>query len=349
MIGRRYFLSGLGFSFFSLGTLQKLIGKNITSQNKPIVVSTWDSGLQVNEAAWEVLQNNGRAVDAAEQGAKFIEDTIDCCVGLGGNPDRDGFVTLDACIMDEYFNCGSVAFLRNIKHPISVARKIMEQTPHVMLVGEGALKFALENGFKKEPDKLSPDAEAAYKEWLKTSEYKPVINIEKTQQVKTAGKKGAPAAPPILPDGSINHDTMGTIAMDKQGNLGGTCTTSGMGFKMHGRVGDSPIIGAGLYVDNEVGAVTCSGKGEEVIRVCGSHLVVQFMSMGYSPELACKKAIEKIVGINPAKSRDFQVGFIAINKQGEYGAYSIQPGFSYAVTDMQNPQGIVLQSQSYYS
>lgn len=349
MVGRRRFLSSLSFSLLSYGAFKKMLRREVALQNKPIVVSTWDSGLPVNEAAWKVLENNGRAVYAAEQGARLIEESINCCVGLGGNPDRDGFVTLDACIMDEYYNCGSVAFLRNIKHPISVARKIMEQTHHVMLVGEGALKFALDNGFTKEPDTLSPEAEATYKEWLKTSQYKPVINIEKTQNAKSAIKSTEKAAPAKLPDGKINHDTMGTIAMDKQGNLGGTCTTSGMGFKMHGRVGDSPIIGAGLYVDNEVGAVTCSGQGEEVIRICGSHLVVMFMSMGYSPELACKKAIEKIVNINPAKSRDFQVGFIAINKQGEYGAYSIQPGFSYAVTDMQHPKGIVLQSKSYYT
>lgn len=324
---------------------------NFTSERadkkSPLVVSTWDSGVPVNQVAWDLLVKGHRAVDAAAAGAKYIEDAISCCVGLGGNPDRDGKVTLDACIMDEYFNCGSVAFLQHIKHPISVARKIMENTPHVMLVGEGALKFALENGFKREKEELSHDAANAYKEWLKTSEYKPVINIEQTQKPK-AKSRGGQSVPEFLPDGSRNHDTMGTIAMDKLGNLGGTCTTSGMGFKMHGRVGDSPIIGAGLYVDNSIGAATCSGQGEEVIRVCGAHLVVMYMGMGYHPESACKKAIEKIIAINPEKAKSFQVGFIAISKSGQVGAYAIQPGFSYAVTDSEHPSGRVLMAESYY-
>ena len=346
MLGRRHFLSGLSFSLFSHGTFQKLLESANNVQNIPIVVSTWDSGLPVNEVAWGVLNKNGRAVDAAEAGARSIEDSINCCVGLGGNPDRDGKVTLDACIMDEYFNCGAVAFLEYIKHPISVARKIMEQTPHVMLVGEGALQFALENGFKKEKDGLSPDASSAYQEWLKTSEYKPVINIEQ-QKLKSRSKTGL-STPEFLPGGARNHDTMATIALDKSGNLGGTCTTSGMGFKMRGRVGDSPIIGAGLYVDNAVGAATCSGQGEEVIRSCGSHLVVTYMEMGFHPEAACRKAIEKIISINPEKARHFQVGFIAINKTGAYGAYSVQPGFSFAVTNSAFPEGHVFESKSYF-
>jgi N4-(beta-N-acetylglucosaminyl)-L-asparaginase len=207
----------------------------------------------------------------------------------------------------------------------------METTPHVMLVGDGALQFALANGFKREPDKLSADAEKAYKEWLKKSEYKPVINIEK-QQIKAKKPNGGPFAPSYFDDGTPNHDTMGTIAMDAAGDLSGACTTSGMAFKLHGRVGDSPIIGAGLFVDNEIGAATSSGQGEEVIRVAGTHLVVEMMRLGKTPKEACKIAVERIVKINPEKAKGFQVGFIAINKQGEYGAYSIQHGFSYSVT-----------------
>lgn len=319
--------------------------------NKPIVVSTWDSGLPVNAVAWKVLQKpDGRALDAVEAGANSIEDTINCCVGLGGNPDRDGKVTLDACIMDEKANCGSVAFLERIKHPISVARKLMETTPHVMLVGEGAQQFALANGFAKESDKLSPDAEKTYKKWLEKSEYKPIINIEQ-QQIKGQNgknKKGhGPFAPNYFDDGSFNHDTMGTIAMDASGNLSGACTTSGMGFKMRGRVGDSPIIGAGLFVDNEIGAATSSGQGEEVIRVCGTHLVVEMMRMGKTPLEACKIAIERIVKINPTKAKDFQVGFIAINKAGEYGAFSIHKGFSYSVTQSDDG-GKVFMAESYF-
>lgn len=309
---------------------------------KPIVVSTWDSGLAVNKVAWEILKNNGKAIDAVEKGANSIEDTINCCVGLGGNPDRDGFVTLDACIMDEKYNCGSVAYIQNIKNPISVARKVMELTPHVMLVGEGAKKFALANGFKEESAELSDDAATEYKKWLEKSEYKPVINIEQTQS-KGAGS----AAPSKLSNGEYNHDTMGLVALDQNGDMSGACTTSGMGFKMHGRVGDSPIIGGGLYVDNEVGAATSSGQGEEVIRICGTHLVVELMRMGKTPVEACKMAIERLVKINPEKAKTFQVGFLALNKNGEHGAYAILPGFVYSVTSSDNG-GQIINAESYY-
>ncbi|MDX2068757.1 MAG: N(4)-(beta-N-acetylglucosaminyl)-L-asparaginase [Haliscomenobacter sp.] len=344
---RRKFLrwSALGLPFVSFS---QILAKSKTPfATKPIVVSTWDSGLPVNAVAWKILrEQNGRALDAVEAGARSIEDSINCCVGLGGNPDRDGIVTLDACIMDEKSNCGSVAGLSYIKHPISVARKIMETTPHVMLVGDGALQFALANGFPKESGKLSKDADKAYKAWLKKSEYKPIINIEQ-QQIKAKKNKGnGPFAPNKFEDGSPNHDTMGTIALDAAGNLSGACTTSGMAFKLHGRVGDSPIIGAGLFVDNEVGAVTGSGQGEEVIRVAGAALIVEMMRMGKSPKEACKVAIERIVKINPEKAKTFQVGFIAINKAGEYGAYSLQPGFSYSVT-MAEDGGKVYMADSY--
>jgi N4-(beta-N-acetylglucosaminyl)-L-asparaginase len=207
--------------------------------------------------------------------------------------------------MDERAGCGSVAFLEHIMHPISVARLVMEKTPHVMLVGEGALKFALDHGFKKE-ELLTPESKKAWEEWLKTSEYKPVVNWE-------------------------NHDTIGMIALDAKGDLSGACTTSGMAYKLHGRVGDSPIIGAGLFVDNEVGAATSTGVGEEVIRICGSHLVVELMRQGNAPEDACRIAVERIVRNQPEKSKNIQVGFLALNKHGEYGAYCLQPGFNYAV------------------
>jgi N4-(beta-N-acetylglucosaminyl)-L-asparaginase len=215
-----------------------------TQVNKPIVLSTWKFGLKCNETAWEILKNNGRSLDAVEAGVEVCEaDPNERSVGYGGRPDRDGRVTLDACIMDELSNIGSVACLEHIKHPISVARAVMEKTPHVMLVGDGALQFALSQGFPKE-NLLVPDSEREWKEWLKKAEYKPIANIE-------------------------NHDTIGMIALDEHGNLSGACTTSGMAFKMHGRVGDSPIIGAGLYVDNEIGAATATGHGEEVIRISG--------------------------------------------------------------------------------
>ncbi|MDQ8158141.1 MAG: N(4)-(beta-N-acetylglucosaminyl)-L-asparaginase [Gemmatimonadota bacterium] len=292
---------------------------------KPIVISTWDSGMPVNAAAWKLLSANGKSVDAVEAGARYIEDTINCCVGIGGYPDRNGIVTLDACIMDEHANCGAVAGVERIKHPISLARRVMESTPHVMLVGQGAQDFALQNGFTLESADLSADAKDAYKKWLEKTQYKPVINIEKK-------KDNGPFAPHFFDDGSVNHDTMGLVAMDSAGDLSGAVTTSGMAFKIHGRVGDSPIIGAGLFVDNEIGAATSSGLGEEVIRICGTHTVVEYMRHGYSPEDACKKACERIVNRDREKAKTLQVGFLALNKNGEYGAYAIQKGFVISVT-----------------
>lgn len=330
MVNRRKFLR-LSALTAPLLTAKKSVAGNFEQTNKPIVVSTWDSGMPVNAEAWKILSAKGTALDAVEAGAMHIEDKIDCCVGLGGYPDRDGIVTLDSCIMDHKSNCGAVAGIERIKHPVSVARKVMEKTPHVILVGAGAQQFALENGFTLETGELSESAKNAYAEWLKKSEYKPVINIE-NQPVRQAGKKdNGPFAPHFFEDGTLNHDTMGLVAMDATGNLSGAVTTSGMAFKLHGRVGDSPIIGAGLFVDNEAGAATSSGLGEEVIRICGTHLVVEFMRQGYSPELACKKAVERIVNRDKAKAKTLQVGFLALNKKGQYGAYAIQKGFMFSV------------------
>ncbi len=287
--------------------------KSIVSKKgkKPIVLSTWRFGIPANAAAWEVLKKNGTALDAVEAGVKIPEaDPKERSVGYGGRPDRDGRVTLDACIMDENANIGSVACLEYIKHPISVARAVMEKTPHVMLVGDGALQFALSQGFKKE-NLLTEESEKEWKEWLKDSKYKPIANIE-------------------------NHDTIGMIALDVNGNLSGACTTSGMAFKMHGRVGDSPIIGAGLYVDNEIGAATATGHGEEVIRISGCHLVVELMRQGKSPQQSCEEAVARIIKLTKNRNKDLkdiQVGFIALNKAGEYGSYCIQGGFNYAVYD----------------
>jgi N4-(beta-N-acetylglucosaminyl)-L-asparaginase len=327
MLNRRKFLH-LSTLTAPLLAAKKSLANGLEGTTKPIVISTWNSGMPVNAAAWKILAANGRALDAVEAGALHIENEINCCVGLGGYPDRDGIVTLDSCIMDENANCGAVAGLERIKHPVSVARKVMELTPHVLLVGAGAQQFALENGFTLESTELSEDAKKAYAEWLKKNEYKPVINIENGP----AGKKEhGPFAPNFFDDGTANHDTMGLVAMDIKGNLSGTVTTSGMAFKVHGRVGDSPVIGAGLFVDNEVGAATSSGVGEEVIRICGTHLVVELMRQGYNPEMACKKAVERIVKRDKAKAKTLQVGFLALNKKGQYGAYSIQKGFEFCV------------------
>jgi N4-(beta-N-acetylglucosaminyl)-L-asparaginase len=327
MLNRRKFLH-LSALTAPLLAAKKSLANGLESTTKPIVISTWNSGMPVNAAAWKILAANGRSLDAVEAGALYIENEINCCVGLGGYPDRDGIVTLDSCIMDENANCGAVAGLERIKHPVSLARKIMELTPHVLLVGAGAQQFALENGFTLESTELSEEAKKAYAEWLKKNEYKPVINIENGP----AGKKEhGPFAPNFFDDGTANHDTMGLVAMDIKGNLSGTVTTSGMAFKVHGRVGDSPVIGAGLFVDNEVGAATSSGVGEEVIRICGTHLVVELMRQGYSPEMACKKAVERIVKRDKTKAKTLQVGFLALNKKGQYGAYSIQKGFEFCV------------------
>jgi N4-(beta-N-acetylglucosaminyl)-L-asparaginase len=327
MATRRKFLQSSLFSSIAVLFTKKSLAQEQTYPvitGKPIVISTWDAGLNANKGAWQILGKGGRALDAVEAGVMVTEAEQSCCVGLGANPDRDGFVTLDACIMDEHFNCGSVAFLERIKHPISVARRVMEKTPHVMLVGSGAQQFAVAEGFALEEQKLSEDAQKSYQQWLKKSEYKPIINIENS-------KGHGPFAPAQLENGDWNHDTIGMVAMDTNGNLSGSCTTSGMGFKMRGRLGDSPIIGAGLFVDNEVGAVTSTGQGEDVIRMCGSHAVVEFMRQGLSPEMACKKAVERIIKIKGDKAKDIQVAFLALNKKGETGAYAIHKGFSYAL------------------
>jgi N4-(beta-N-acetylglucosaminyl)-L-asparaginase len=272
---------------------------------KPIVISTWNHGLEANEASWKILSKGGTALDAVEAGVKITEsDPNNTSVGLGGLPDRDGKVTLDACIMDHENNCGAVACLQDIENPISVARKVMEETQHVMLVGEGAKQFALEKGFK-ETNLLTEKSKEAWEKWKEESKYQPVINSE-------------------------NHDTIGLLALDENGNLSGACTTSGMAYKLHGRVGDSPIIGAGLFVDNEVGAACATGMGEAVIRIAGSAIVVELMRNGMSPTDACKEAVDRVV----KKHKDLtnlQVGFLALNKYGEAGGYSVYAGFNYAM------------------
>jgi len=323
MTTRRGFIKKTFLLAGSLPFLNKinLLYGNGKGTTKPLVLSTWSFGIPANAEAWKILNSGGRALDAVEAGVRVPEgDPNVNSVGYGGLPDRDGHVTLDACIMDDNYNCGSVAFLEDIMHPVSVARAVMEKTPHIMLVGEGAQQFALKNGYIKE-NLLTPESEKKWKEWLKKSEYKP---WEKE-----------------------NHDTIGMIAIDSAGNLSGACTTSGLKYKMHGRVGDSPIIGAALYVNNDVGAATATGVGEEVIRISGSHTVVELMSGGMSPYEACKSAVERIIRINNNKAKEIQVGFIAINKSGEYGAYAIQGDFEYAVYSV-SEKNVLKKSNSFY-
>jgi N4-(beta-N-acetylglucosaminyl)-L-asparaginase len=308
----------------------------------PVVVSTWDSGLTANNAAWPILQKGGRALDAVEAAGRASEDQPSCCVGLAAWPDRDGKVTLDSCIMDGNGDCGAVSFLEQIKHPVSVSRKVMETTPHVLLSGDGAQKFAAGNGFPLESGELSPAAEKEWKKWLEKSKYQPTVNIENRKPAR------AYATPYFFDDGSPNHDTMGTIAVDSGNKLAGMVTTSGMAFKMRGRVGDSPIVGAGLFVDNEVGAATSSGVGEEVIRICGTHTVIEQMRFGRSPEVACREAVSRVVKRNPTKAKEMQVGFVAISKKGEIGAFSIVRGFTYSVTNSDYPNGKVFAAKSWF-
>ncbi len=271
---------------------------------KPIVIATWDVP-NATKMAWKLLESGESCLDAVEQGVMVEEaDETNQSVGKGGRPDRDGNVTLDACIMDKDSNCGSVVYLQNIVHPISVARKVMEETPHVMLAGRGAEKFAYELGFKKE-NLLTEKSKQEWLEWTTTAKYKPVINIE-------------------------NHDTIGMLAIDNNGHIAGACTTSGMAYKVAGRVGDSPIIGAGLFVDNDVGGAAATGLGEEVVRTVGSFLVVELMRQGKTPQEACETVVKRIVDKNK-DNLDFQIGFIAMNKKGETGGYCIHPGFSYRV------------------
>ena len=300
-------LVAISSSFISYD--EKLDKKEILVSNlnpvKPLVIATWNTSLAV-ETASKVLQNGGSALDAVEQGCRIEEaNEKNQTVGKGGLPDRDGDVTLDACIMNDKGDYGAVLGVKNITHVISLARKVMEETPHVILIGDGAEKFAYEKGFKRE-NLLTESSRKAWEKWKETSEYKPIINIE-------------------------NHDTIGMLAIDKKGNISGACTTSGLAYKMAGRVGDSPIIGGGLFVDNEIGGASATGLGEEVLKTVGSFLIVELMRQGKSPQEACEEAIGRIVNKPGKDFKNFQVGYIALNKQGETGAYSIHEWFSYNI------------------
>ena len=277
------------------------------SNPEPVVISTWDHGLLANRVSWDILAAGGESLDAVEEGVRVVESDPNIrTVGMGGYPDRDGIVTLDACIMDYESNCGSVAFLRDIINPISVARKVMEETPHVMLVGQGAKNFALKKGFK-ETNLLTDLSRKEWNSWKISSKYESIINIE-------------------------NHDTISSLALSGDGRLAGACTTSGSAYKMHGRVGDSPIIGAGLFLDNQVGAAAATGLGEAVIKSSGSAMVVEAMRNGASPQDACENVILRILKMNK-QVENLQVGFIALDIRGNVGAFSIKKGFNYALSN----------------
>lgn len=269
------------------------------------MLSTWNHGLVSNEEGWRQMQRGGSALDAVVEGTALVEsDPHGTSVGLGGRPDRTGRVTLDACVMGPHGDAGGVCFLEDIEHPVRVARAVMENTPHVLLAGEGARDFALTQGFETR-NLLTNDSESAWRKWMQSAEYKPIINVE-------------------------NHDTIGMIAQDLEGRLAGACTTSGLAYKLRGRVGDSPIIGAGLFVDDEVGACTATGLGEAVMKTLGSFLVVELMRQGANPAEACEEAVQRIARKMPVA--DLQVGYLAMNTHGEAGAFAIHGGFNYART-----------------
>ncbi len=293
--------SAIGCNDIKKDSQETLTTAAITNGSTPIVFATWEVP-NATAKAWIVLQEGKSALEAIEQGCNVEEENAEGqSVGLGGRPDRDGNVTLDACIMNKEGNYGAVVYMQNIANAISVARKVMEETPHVILAGLGAEQYAVSQGFKHQ-NLLTELSKKEWKEWKKTSAYKPIINIE-------------------------NHDTIGMLAIDKNGDISGGCTTSGLAYKMAGRVGDSPIIGAGLFIDNEIGGATATGMGEEVLKTVGSFLIVELMRQGRTPQEACEEAIGRIVKKN-SNFKDFQVGYIALNKAGETGAYCIHEGFS---------------------
>ncbi len=275
----------------------------ISTWPPPLFVSTWAFGKACNETALETMRQGRGLLDAVERGIWVMEDDAgDSSVGLGGTPNAEGVVQLDACIMwGPEHGAGSVAALEGIAHPISVARRVMEQTPHVMLVGDGARRFALEQGFE-DFNLLTDERREAWRKWR-----------EKKQAVQEDG-----------------HDTVALLGLAADGTIAGGCSTSGWGYKLPGRTGDSPIIGSGLYVDNDVGAAGATGLGENVMRYCATFMVVEFMRQGLSPGDACLKIIERIVAKEPA-GKNLSINFIALDKQGRYGAAGTDTGFKYAV------------------
>ena len=273
---------------------------------KPVVLSTWRHGLPANTRALEVLAAGGSALDAVEAGCRVVElDCPDMTVGLGSRPDRAGFVTLDAAIMTDDGRAGCVAFVQGVAHPISLARLVMERTPHVLLVGAGAEKFARECGIEVSAPSLTPEAARQWREWLVEKRYEPKVNIE-------------------------NHDTISMLALDREGRMSAASTTSGLAYKMHGRVGDSPIIGAGVFVDAPVGGAICTGLGETVLRTLGAHLAVEAMRAGATPQEACEHAIARIIAKN-GDPGGYQVGMLALDYEGRTGAFAVQKGFNYAL------------------
>ncbi len=289
----------------------------------PVLVSTWKHGLPANQQGWPYLwphsggtKKTTAALDAVEQAIRQAEaDTAVRSVGRGGYPDRLGRVTLDACIMNDRFECGAVAALDGIVHAVSVARAVMDCTEHVLLAGEGALQFALSLGM--------PQTNLMVAETLRLFEER----LARAPSDNGLQPTGTTLAGPNTED----HDTIVTLGLDAAGRLAGACSTSGLMGRMHGRVGDSPIIGAGLYVDGLVGAAGATGHGELALRVSASTLVIQRMQAGATPETACQEIIAFVQQrLNPRP--DQQLALLALARDGTVGAASLLPGFSYAIS-----------------
>jgi N4-(beta-N-acetylglucosaminyl)-L-asparaginase len=323
-LSRRSFLAGTGLGLGLTGmNAAKLFAGEARWQWPIILCSRGEQwGRKVLEPAWQILQQGGSILDALEKGANVVElDPEDTSVGYGGLPNEDGVVQLDACVMyGPTHKCGSVMALENIKTPSSVARLVMERTDHIQLTGAGAKRFALMHGFKEE--NLLTDASRL--EWLRWKE-----NLSPDDDW----------LPPADGRYDLKNRATGTInvlGISASGEVVGFTTTSGLAWKISGRVGDSPIIGAGLYVDNEVGAAGATGRGEEVIRTCGSFFIVELMRAGKSPREACLAACSRIVEVNGGADKvPFNVKFVAVNKLGEVGSASIhgknglEPSVSY--------------------
>ena len=317
-LNRRNFLkgaAGLGLAFPFIPKFPEIITRRKSSKVKlPVVLCSrgekW--GMKVLTPVWEILSQNGNVLDAVEQGANVVElDPEDMTVGYGGLPNEEGVVQLDASVMyGPTHNCGSVASLERIKTPCSVARLVMERTDHMLLVGEGALRFAKAHGFKEE-DLLTEKARIRWLKWKENLSnqddwFPPADGIYEQDEERTSG-------------------TINVLGIDRDGNVAGITTTSGLAWKIPGRVGDSPIIGAGLYVDNEVGAAGATGRGEEVIRTCGSFFVVEKMRSGMSPQKACEAICQRIIDINGGpKKVSFTDKFVAVNKDGDVGCAAIR-------------------------
>ena len=285
------------------------------ASQRPVVIATWPFGLPAARAAWGVLSAGRARLDSVVEGATYCEDdeSVDS-VGYGGLPDASGEVTLDACVMDHRARCGAVACLRRVRHAAKVARLVMEKTPHVMLAGEAATRFALDKGFREE-NLLSPRARAAYEQW---------------RSARGAAQPRVNDPPGVE---STNHDTIGILAVDAAGTLAGACTTSGRAYKLPGRVGDSPIIGAGLYVDGAIGAATATGLGEEVVRVCGSFAIVELMRRGARPPEALAEVLRRVRANGPPP--DAYVSFLALRRDGAWAGMTLraEKDFQFAVVD----------------